>query len=154
VTTPSTHDPAHPAGPPDPARAPSPVRVVAAVVWRGDQVLMTQRPPGGAHPLEWEFPGGKIEAEETAEQALVRELDEELGVQATPIEPLGASRHAYAHDFEVEVAFVRCELASEAFTLAPEVHAVRWVRPADVNLDEVLAADRAFVQSLAAGGNR
>jgi len=139
-------DPAHP------SPAAGPVRVAAAVVWQGDRVLMTQRPPASAHPLEWEFPGGKIEHGETAEQALVREIREELGVAATPVEHLGGSRHSYAPDFEVEVAFVRCTLDSEAFTPCNEIHAVRWVRPADVDLDEVLAADRAFVRSLAAAG--
>lgn len=56
------------------------VKVVAAVIQRGNQILATQR---GYGPLKggWEFPGGKIEANETAQQALIREINEELGVQ-------------------------------------------------------------------------
>jgi 8-oxo-dGTP diphosphatase len=56
--------------------------VVAAVIEREGRVLVGQRKPAGQHPLKWEFPGGKVEAEEKPEAALVRELSEELGVRA------------------------------------------------------------------------
>jgi 8-oxo-dGTP diphosphatase len=57
--------------------------VVAGVIERGERILIAQRKPDGAHPLKWEFPGGKVERDEMPEAALVRELEEELGVQAT-----------------------------------------------------------------------
>ena len=50
------------------------IRVAAAVVWSGSLLLMTQRAAGGALGLMWEFPGGKIERDETPEQAIVREV--------------------------------------------------------------------------------
>jgi 8-oxo-dGTP diphosphatase len=56
--------------------------VVAAVIEREGRVLVGQRKPGGQHPLKWEFPGGKVEVDEAPEDALVRELSEELGVRA------------------------------------------------------------------------
>jgi 8-oxo-dGTP diphosphatase len=56
--------------------------VVAAVIEREGRVLVGQRKPGGQHPLKWEFPGGKVEAGEAPEAALVRELSEELGIRA------------------------------------------------------------------------
>ena len=65
-------------------RATKRVRVVAAVVWDGPRLLMTQRPPGGPLGLQWEFPGGKLEEGESPEAALVRELREELGRRARP----------------------------------------------------------------------
>ena len=114
------------------------VRVVAAVVRRGDKLLLTQRPPGGPLGLKWEFPGGKIEEGESAEHALVRELNEELGVVARPL--------------EVEIVFVRCELDSLEFTPSAAVHAVRWVNPAELDLDEVLTADRDLLRGLGARG--
>ena len=125
------------------------IRVAAAVVWDGERLLMTQRAPGGALGLQWEFPGGKIEAGETPEQAIVREVREELGVRATPHERLESVQHDYAHGTRVEIVFVRCTLDSHAFTLSDEVHAARWQAPAEIELHEVLEADRDFLRSLA-----
>ena len=59
------------------------VRVVAAVVRRGDEVLICRRPAHKRHGGLWEFPGGKVRAGETFAEALRRELDEELGVRLT-----------------------------------------------------------------------
>src|SRR5262245_37042749 len=73
------------------------IRVAAAVVWEGPMLLMTRRAPGGALGLQWEFPGGKIEHAETPEQAVVREVREELGVGATPHERLHHVTHDYSH---------------------------------------------------------
>jgi 8-oxo-dGTP diphosphatase len=58
------------------------ITVVAAVIERGDEILICQRRPNERHALKWEFPGGKVESGETLEQALRRELTEELGIQA------------------------------------------------------------------------
>src|SRR5262249_44335154 len=117
------------------------------------EILLTQRPPGGALGLQWEFPGGKIEPGESVEGALVREIREELGVDARAGEVMLVHRHRYAHGLEVELTFVACTLASHAFTPSPAVHAWRWVRPAEVVLTEILEADRDFVRSLAGAGH-
>ncbi len=138
---------------PVPPRANGPLRVVAAVVRSEGRLLLTQRPPGGALGLQWEFPGGKIEPGETPEQALVREVREELGVAATAGSILAVERYSYPHGVDVEIAFVECVLDSHAFTPSRAVHASRWVAPAEIRLDEVLAADRGFLCSLGAGGS-
>ncbi len=126
------------------------IHVAAAVVWRGDQILLTQRPPGGALGMQWEFPGGKLEAGESPEAAVVREVREELGVESRVIERLHVERHRYAHGIEVEITFLRCEFESDEFNPGHGVHAYRWVLPRDIDVAEVLEADRAFVRSLGA----
>ncbi len=125
------------------------IRVAAAVVWRDGRVLLTRRPPGGRFGLQWEFPGGKFEPGETAEQALVRELREELGVGSVPRGTLAVESHEYAHGPAVELHFVGCELDSLDFRPSPAVHEVRWSRPGEVDPGEVLEADRGFLAVLA-----
>jgi len=126
------------------------LRVAAAVVWHDGRLLLTQRPPGDPLELQWELPGGKIEPDESPEGALVRELQEELGVRATAHELLEVDRYDYPHGLEVEVSFVRCELDSLEFTPSEAVHAVRWATPDAIDLATVLAGDRAFLTRLGA----
>ena len=128
------------------------ITVAAAVVWRDGRVLLTRRPPGGPLGLKWEFPGGKLEPGETVEQALVRELREELGVGSVPRGTLAVETHEYAHGVSVELHFVACELDSPDFRPSPEVHEVRWNRPSEVDPAEVLDADRGFLAVLARQG--
>jgi 8-oxo-dGTP diphosphatase len=125
------------------------LRVVAAVAWRDGLLLLTRRPPGSRFGLMWEFPGGKLEPGESPGQALARELREELGVGAVPGETLAVERHDYEAGPSVELHFVGCELESFDFTPSEAVHEVRWVRPAEVDPDEVLEADRRFLAALA-----
>ena len=74
------------------------VDVVAAVIMRPDgQYLLAQRPPGKVYAGYWEFPGGKIEAGETAHAALVREIREELGIEVLEAHPWLMRHHEYAH---------------------------------------------------------
>lgn len=126
------------------------LRVVAAVVWRDGRMLFTQRPPGGPIGLAWELPGGKIEPGETPEAALVRELDEELGVRAIAHETVATERHDYAHGTRVEVIFIRATLAGEPRPSSHAVHDLRWWAPAEVDLASVLEGDRAFLIRLGA----
>ncbi len=132
----------------------TPIRVVCGVTWQGGRILLTQRPPGGERGLQWEFPGGKIEAGETPEQAVVREIREELGVEATPLRVLAEQRHAYADGLAVELTFIEVALASRVFTPNAAVHASRWEDPAGVDAADVLEGDRPFLAELAAGRYR
>ena len=137
-------------GPGFPAGSQQRLRVAAAVVWRGDRLLMTQRPPGGPLGLSWEFPGGKIEEGESPEHALVREIHEELGVEATPLELLAVETHDYPHGLEIEIAFIRCALASLDLERGSGIHDIQWWRLDEVDLGQVLAGDRGFLEQLGA----
>jgi 8-oxo-dGTP diphosphatase len=86
------------------------VRVVAALIRRGDRLLIQQRPGGSARAGLWEFPGGKKEAGETDEQALVRECQEELGVAVVVRSRLWQGEHAY-EDLVVSLALFSCQIA-------------------------------------------
>ncbi len=96
----------------------------------------------------WEFPGGKIEKDETPFDAVRREIEEELGVTARPLEVLAKHQHRYSHGLEVEITFIRSEIESIEFRLGPGVHEVRWTRLQELDLSEVLEGDRSFLTAL------
>ncbi len=71
------------------------LEVVAARIWDGDRFLITQRPAHKARALQWEFPGGKVEAGESREAALIRECREELAVEIAVKRAVATVEHAY-----------------------------------------------------------
>ncbi len=112
---------------PDPHRL---LLVVAVALVDGDnRVLIAQRPPGKAFAGLWEFPGGKIEPGERPEEALLRELREELGIEvaAACLAPLTFASHAYA-DFHLLMPLYVCRKWRGSAT-ARENQTLAWVRP-------------------------
>ena len=127
------------------------IRVGAAVMIRtsdaGPELLLAQRPPGEALAGFWEFPGGKLEAGETALHAVVREVREELGVDVEAIELMAEETHLYPHGLQVVLSFVRCT-APTGQLQSLDGQAFRWVLLTEVNPDELLEADRPFIRRL------
>ena len=124
--------------------------VVAALMLRGDEVLICQRRPDQPMALQWEFPGGKIEPGEGPEEALARELNEELGIEATIGPRVTHIRHNYRHGGAVDLQFFavyefRGELVNRIFK------DMRWVRLEELPNYDFLAADRGLIRDLAAG---
>src|SRR5688572_29321875 len=114
------------------------VIVVAAVVERDDAFLLTRR-QGGVH-LEgyWEFPGGKCEPGETHAACLVREMREELAVEALVGPEVLATAHVYP-ERRVELHFLRCEIQGEP---APQQgQMLRWVPRAELAVLQFPPAD-------------
>lgn len=72
-------------------------QVTAAIIFKGDKLLLCRRAPESSLPGYWELPGGKIEMDETPQQCLERELDEELSLQGVASEVLGTSTYVYSH---------------------------------------------------------
>ena len=103
--------------------------VAVALVDADGRVLLARRPPGKAMEGLWEFPGGKLAAGETPEQALIRELREELGIdtEQSCLAPLAFASHGY-DDFHLLMPLYVCRVWNG--TVVPkEGQELRWVRP-------------------------
>ena len=114
------------------------VQVVAAVIFQGDTIYATQRGYGPWRDY-WEFPGGKIEPGETPEQALVREIREELDVGVTVLAPLAQVEYDYP-DFHLSMQCFRCRIDEGEPTLK-EHEAARWLSRKDLYSLRWLPAD-------------
>lgn len=124
--------------------------VVVALILRGREVLICQRRADQPMALKWEFPGGKMEPGESAEEALARELDEELGIEAKIGCRITRTRHTYRSGSAVDLQFFevhefRGEITNRIF------NDVRWCELGDLPSYDFLAADRNLVRDLAAG---
>src|ERR1700683_2402666 len=81
--------------------------VVAAVIERNGRILIAQRKRTAQHPLKWEFPGGKVEPDGTPEAAVMRELEEELGIRATVGAEIGRYEFQYEGRWPIMLMFYR-----------------------------------------------
>lgn len=126
--------------------------VVAAVIERSDRrLLIGQRRRDDTSPLKWEFPGGKVEAGETPEEALARELKEELGVTLKKSVPLGRVRHKHAVTAEeLEILFYAVEI-DESEIVVRAFEQIAWVLPKELGGYDFLAANTQLVANLATG---
>jgi 8-oxo-dGTP diphosphatase len=124
--------------------------VAAALIVRDDEVLIGQRRADQPMASLWEFPGGKIEAGESPQQALARELTEELGIHAIIGPPVTRIRHNYRHGGAVDLQFFSVrEFVGEIQNRIYQQ--VRWVKLTDLPSYEFLAADRGLIRDLAVG---
>ena len=125
-------------------------QVVAALILRDGKMLICQRTKHQPMPLKWEFPGGKIEEGEQPRDALRRELEEEIGIDARIGNEVFRLQHSYKNGGAVELRFFD----------VPEYHGeienrifndVRWVERAKLPEFDFLDADLELVKDLAAG---
>ena len=125
-------------------------RVVAALILKNGKVLVCQRTRHQSMPLKWEFPGGKIEDGEQPRDALRRELEEELGIDARIGEEVARIRHDYKNGGAVELRFyVVNEYAGEMENRI--FRDVRWAKRSELPSYDFLEADVELVKDLATG---
>jgi len=125
-------------------------QVVAALIIRDSKILICQRTEDQAMPLKWEFPGGKVERDEDLKDALRRELDEELGIDAVIGRKVAAIQHTYANGTSLALYFYRVdqfkrEIQNRIF------HDVRWVDRQELPTYDFLEADVKLVRDISAG---
>jgi mutator protein MutT len=121
---------------------------VAAVIRRGAEYLVCQRPPHKRHGGLWEFPGGKLHAGESLADAARRELQEELGVA---VATTGAVRFV-ARDPGSAFVIEFLEVTITGTPLPTEHSQVAWLAAAALDALPLCPSDRAFVTALRAGG--
>ena len=125
-------------------------QVVAALIVKENTILICQRTEDQAMPLKWEFPGGKVEPNEDLKDALDRELDEELGIDAEIGARVAAIQHTYRGGNSLELHFFRVdhfkrELQNRIF------RDIRWIDRKELRTYDFLEADLGLVKDLSAG---
>lgn len=119
------------------------LHVACALIERDGRVLATQRSSTMSMPLKWEFPGGKIHRDESAEDCLKREVREELGIDVAVGQRLTAVTHHYPA-LTVTLYPFRCSILAGAITLH-EHAALAWLLPAELPVLDWAEADRPLI---------
>ncbi|GAA5106049.1 8-oxo-dGTP diphosphatase MutT [Bartonella jaculi] len=122
--------------------------VACALLDQDNRVLLTERPQGKSLAGLWEFPGGKVEQDETPEASLIRELEEELGihVQANNLLPLTFASHSY-EAFHLLMPLYLC-YHYEGTVQGREGQSLKWVFIGDLDKYPMPDADKPLVQAL------
>ncbi|MBU3021545.1 8-oxo-dGTP diphosphatase MutT [Aestuariibacter sp. A3R04] len=116
------------------------VHVAVGVILRGDQVFICKRPDDKHQGGKWEFPGGKVDAGETVTQALIRELNEEVGIDVLQSSPLTVIRHDYGDKQVMLDVHTVTDFASEPSGV--EGQEGKWVLVSELKDDDFPVANR------------
>ncbi len=123
------------------------ITVAVGCMRRDGSILLCQRKAGAKYPLKWEFPGGKLEAGETPEECLKRELHEELNIAAVVGHELHRQQIAYPDSGEYDVRYFSVDsFSGEPVNLA--FTQIRWVKTEDLGDYDVLEGNRDMIRIL------
>lgn len=127
------------------------ITVVAALIYDDGKLLVCQRKRGTSYAMMWEFPGGKVKPGETLEQALAREVEEELGTRATIGSEVYRTKHRYAELSDaIELIFFSAQLdPKDVRNLVFEE--ILWRCPSSLPELNFLPADKELIEKLASG---
>ena len=124
--------------------------VVAGLIWQQGRLLVCRRSLHDSFPGKWEFPGGKVEAGEEPRAALMRELDEELGISARIGDQVATLEHQYPGRRPVRLLFFNVR----EFVGAPVnrvFEEIRWVEPSELSGYDFLEGDLLLIERLTNG---
>ncbi len=122
------------------------IPVVAGFLRRGNQILVGQRPENNSLAGQWEFPGGKIESGESPEKALVRELSEELGIEAEIGELKFSCTHSYG---DVNILILFYEIRYWKGEPKPKHHLMlEWIEPQELLTRNIPEANRKMLDRI------
>ncbi len=122
------------------------IKVVCGIIYKNRQILICRKKPDKSLGGYWEFPGGKIEAGETAPEALYRELKEELGMSAS----IGKRYTTVFHSYEtctIELTAYICQFEEASFRLTDH-DCYKWIDANDLNMYNLAPADIAIAEKL------
>ncbi len=117
------------------------IPVVCAIIERDGLVLCALRSEHMSLPGKWEFPGGKLELNELPEEALIREINEELNIEINIIEALPIAEHAYVPEKIIQLIPYRCSIVGNENPSATEHSELRWMKKDDLLQLDWAAAD-------------
>mgnify|MGYP001626338673 FL=1 len=121
------------------------LKVVAGFLKKGDRFLLVRRPLNKRRGGLWEFPGGKVEDGETLEEAIKRELKEELGIETKVKRFLGKINYQYP---EGEIELNLLEIETEEEPILKEALELKWVNFKEIKELEICPADKNLLESL------
>ena len=123
------------------------IEVVAALIWDGERFLICQRPENKARGLLWEYVGGKVEAGETKQEALIRECREELGITISVGDVFMDVVHEYP-DITVHLTLFHAKITEGTIQLL-EHNAVAWITPDEIPQYAFCPADKEINERIA-----
>lgn len=124
------------------------IPVVCAIIERDGLVLCALRSEHMSLPGKWEFPGGKLEVNELPEEALIREINEELNIEIRIVEALPIAEHAYVPEKIIQLIPFRCVIVSDENPTPTEHSELRWMKKDELPLLDWAAADIPIVLNL------
>lgn len=122
------------------------VEVVTALIWKGNTFMICQRPKHKARGLLWEFVGGKVEAGETKQEALMRECREELALTLDVGEVFCEVTHVYP-DITVHLTLFNASIAA-GIPQKLEHNDIRWITPAEIPQYDFCPADKVILEKI------